>query len=350
MYNKITMYDLWKKLKQTEKPILLYGMGNGADKIIKVLEENGIKYDGVFASDGFVRDKLFHGFKLMSYSEAREKFGDFITLLCFGSDREDVRKTVLKIAQETELYAPDVPVYGDILFNLDYAENHRKELEVTYNLLADEISKKTFENTVKYKITGDISYLLDCEVDEDEPYRSFLKLNNDEVFADLGAYRGDTVEDFLKRVENYRFIYAVEPDYRTYQKLLRATEGLKKFKAVNACISDTDGEVGFNMSASRGSFISESGNKMMSVTVDGLLKGKSPTLIKMDIEGAELSAIKGAENTILNHKPKMVISCYHKSEDLITLPNAVNSIRNDYKIYMRHFKSFPAWDSCFYLI
>ena len=54
---RIVEKELWQYLKQTDKPIVLYGMGNGADKIIKVLEEKEIRYNGVFASDGFVRDK-----------------------------------------------------------------------------------------------------------------------------------------------------------------------------------------------------------------------------------------------------------------------------------------------------
>jgi hypothetical protein len=70
----------------------------------------------------------------------------------------------------------------------------------------------------------------------------------------------------------------------------------------------------------------------------------------MDIEGEELSAIKGAENTIKAYKPKMLISCYHKSEDLLEIPKAVLSIRNDYKVYMRHFPSVPAWDTVFYFV
>ena len=79
--------DLWRYLKTVRKPIVLYGMGNGADKIIKVLKDFGIEISGVFATDGFVRDKYFHGFKLSSYSELKEKFGEMTVLLSFGSGR-----------------------------------------------------------------------------------------------------------------------------------------------------------------------------------------------------------------------------------------------------------------------
>ncbi|MCL1983378.1 MAG: FkbM family methyltransferase, partial [Clostridiales bacterium] len=62
-----------------------------------------------------------------------------------------------------------------------------------------------------------------------------------------------------------------------------------------------------------------------------------PTYIKMDIEGAELMALKGAENIIRSHKPKLAISAYHKPEDVYTLPMLIRSYRNDYKFYLRHY-------------
>jgi len=82
--------SLWKYLKSTDKPIVLYGMGNGADKIISVLESYGIPFKGIFASDGFVRNKTFHGFKISSLKELEDTLGDMIILLCFGSERPEV--------------------------------------------------------------------------------------------------------------------------------------------------------------------------------------------------------------------------------------------------------------------
>ena len=79
------MKDLWTYLKTATKPIVLYGMGNGADKIISVLNRYDIKISGVFASDGFVRKKVFHGFNVTDYKTAKDTFGDMIVLVCFGS-------------------------------------------------------------------------------------------------------------------------------------------------------------------------------------------------------------------------------------------------------------------------
>ena len=342
--------ELWKYLKETDKPILLYGMGNGADKIINVLESYGIEFSGVFASDGFVRDKLFHGKKIISYSEAKEKFGDMIVLLCFGSAREDVRQNVLKIAAEQELYAPEVPVVGGGLFCEKYYLENKADFDFVYEHLADDVSKKTYENIIKYKISGKISYLLDCEVTEDEPYDSFLKFKENERFLDLGAYTGDTVYEFVKRVGDYGKIIAVEPDFKNFKKLAENTKAFKNITLYNAGITDAPKRDSFAMFGGRNSVVSKGKTEIDFLNVDKICENDKITYIKMDVEGEEKNALDGARNTILRDKPKMLVSAYHKTDDLITLPKTVLNIRDDYKIYVRHFKSLPAWDTNFYFV
>lgn len=342
--------ELWQYLKTTNKPIVLYGMGNGADKIIAVLEEYGIPFKGVFASDGFVKDKKFHGFKISTYGELKEKFGEMIVLLCFGSAREEVIENVKRIANEQEVYAPEVPVIGGGLFTEQYLRENLSDFEEVYKRLADDKSKQTFINTIKYKISGKIDYLFDCQVSDDEPYKNFLKLSINESFLDLGAYNGDTVEDFVNRIADYKKIIAVEPDFKTFKKLQRNTENIKNIELINKCISNFSGKGNFSMNAGRNSVVNKNGDITDFITVDDLLKGNGISYIKMDVEGEEVKAICGAEKAILKNKPKMLISCYHRTEDLISIPKAVLKIRDDYKLYIRHFSSLPAWDTNYYFI
>ena len=102
------------------------------------------------------------------------------------------------------------------------------------------------------------------------------------------------------------------------------------------------------MLGGRNSVLGDGKDKIEALTVDSL--NLNPTYIKMDVEGQEVAAINGAKQTILSHKPKMLISAYHRTDDLITIPKAVFDIRDDYKIYIRHFSYLPAWDTNFYFI
>ena len=341
--------DLWEYLKGAEKPIVLYGMGNGADKIIKVLDEYGIEFKGVFASSGFVRNKLFHGFPIESYDTLKNRFGQMIVLLCFGTHLPEVMENIKRIAKEQELYAPDVPVVGDGLLNFELCRNKRDELEKVYSLLADEKSKQAFENILRYRLSGDISYLFDCETNADEPYDSFLKLENAESFLDLGAYNGDTALEFANRCPEYSRIIAVEPDAKTFNKLQNNTNNLENIRCLNVCVSDFTGKGHFSMKGGRNSVVGVGVETEFS-TVDDILKGENITFIKMDVEGEELKAVKGAKKTILKYKPKMIISAYHRTEDFWTLPQAVLEINPEYKVYMRHFPSLPAWDTVYYFM
>ncbi len=342
--------DLWTKLKNTKKPILLYGIGNGADKIYSELTANGIKISGVFSTAGFVRNKTVYGFSLTDYDTAKKLFPEMIVLVCFGSNRQEVFKEIKRISAEQELYFPDVPVYEKDIFNLSYAQKNKDKLLWVYSHLADGISRKTFENTVMYKLTGECDYLYSCEVSPDEPYESFLKLDSNETYLDLGAYNGDTVEDFIKRVSDYSEIIAVEPNPRSFRKLSENTTGIQKIALFNKYISDSKKFIEISQGKGRGTCAKKGGITVETDYVDSLACGKNITFLKADVEGEEISMLNGAKNTIISNKPKMQIACYHKSDDLWTIPEAVFNIRSDYKLYMRHFPYLPAWDTNYYFI
>ncbi len=358
------MTDLWTYLRNTDKAIALYGGGNGADKILDKLIADGSasKVASVFASDGFVRSGKFRGFTVESYSSAKERLGDMIVLVCFGSARADVLRNIERIASENELYIPDVPVYGDNIFDMDFYKEHEAEILTVKNRLADELSVRTCEKMTEYKLTGSLKALRSCETEADEADGLF-DLPDKSVFVDLGAYTGDTVRRYLELFPQIDEIYAVEPDSRNYRKLC---ENCKEFQAgrkmelIRAMTGDRVGEVMMPRNRGRGVSIdaraaSVSGNMgnmdiVPEITIDSLLKGGKADFIKFDIEGSEAKAIEGARETIIRYKPQMLISCYHRSEDIFDLPLRIFDIRDDYRLYMRHLPCVPGWDTAFYLI
>lgn len=342
--------DLWQYLKAAKKPIVLYGMGNGADKIYNELKNNGVEISGIFATAEFVRQKTVYGFPLVDYSVIKNRLSNMIVLVCFGTNRQEVFDEIERISKEQELYFPDVPVYGNDIFNLEYAKKHRQRLMEVYSVLADEKSRKTFENTVLYKLTGVCDYLYDCETSLDEPYDSFFKLDNNEVYLDLGAYNGDTVLDFNKRISSYKKIIAVEPNVRSYNKLKENTVELKNIEYINAYVSDRSKIIEISKGKGRGTTQTSSGIEIKANSVDNLVGDNKITFIKADVEGEEIKMLEGAVKTIRSCMPKMQIAAYHKSDDLWTIPEAIFDITDKYNVYMRHFPYLPAWDTNFYFI
>jgi len=341
---------MWNRLKTADKPIVLYGMGNGADRVLDELANRGIQASGVFASDGFVRGHSFRGFPVTTYAAAKERYGEMIVLVCFGSSLPDVMQRIREIDAEQELYMPDLPVCGGALFDEKMAQEHAKELSEIRSMLADDASVKCFDETIAYKLSGKIRHLSACETSPDEAYKNILKLSDTEIYLDLGAYNGDTVAEFLAHVNNYQQIIALEPDPKNYKKLIKNTEHLSNIRCINAGIYREHCELSFAAHAGRNSAVSSGGRITQMESVDSLLGGDPVTYIKMDVEGQEQNAVLGAAETIRRHKPKMLISCYHRSEDLFTLPMEVLKLRDDYRIYMRHYPYFPAWDLAYYFV
>ena len=340
--------DFWHYISTTNKPVWLYGMGDGADKIINALALYNKEIYGVFASDEFVRGQSFHSYKVHTFNEAVSECKDIIVLVCFGSGIKSVIDNVKKISATQEVYAPDVPVYGGGLFNSDFARKNEDKLRQVYNILADEHSKKVFENTVMYKLSAKLDYLFSCQSEVDEAY-SLLNLSDEEIFVDLGAYRGDTVSEFINHTSGYNKIYAVEPDRKTFKKLEQNTKDLNNIFLYNVCISDKKGLIPFSMKSGRNSSAG-AGELLNAESVDSILATQKASYIKFDVEGSELLAIKGAYNTIKNFKPKMNIACYHRNEDIFSIPLEVLKIRSDYKVYLRHYPCIPSWDTQFYFI
>ena len=347
------MTDLWTRLKTRSKPIFIYGMGNGAQKLLNVLEKYEIPVCGVFASDEFVRDKYFNGFKIKSYGDVRRENGDIIVLTAFGTNRPEVMDNIKKIAGECELYAPDIPVYGNTLFNTEYFQAHIKDLKFIKSRLSDEFSKNVFDSIVNFKLSGDIAYLIGCECDKSEPFENILKLKKDEIFVDLGAYRADTVLEFLKYAKGFKKIYAVEPDRKTFAKLkqqLSCKSDAGDIVCINAAAGAFESSGRLKAGSGRSSHLSDKGQPVRVVTVDGILNGQRATYIKFDVEGGEHDAIEGAKHTIKAFKPRLKIAAYHRTQDLTDIVKQVLEIRDDYKVYMRHHPYIPAWDTDYYFI
>ena len=183
-----------------------------------------------------------------------------------------------------------------------------------------------------------------------EPFENYLKLKSDENFIDIGAYRGDTVEQFLHFTNGkYKKILAVEPDKKTFDKLMKNCDNLERFEAINGAVTNVDGTTEFSNAAGRQSAIG-SGTEISAFTLDKLSEKFIPTYIKIDAEGAEIDILNGGEKTIKEYKPKIKIATYHKNSDIFEIPLLLKSLNKDYKIYMCHHPYIPAWDTDFYCV
>ncbi len=345
--------DIWQYLAECGKKIVMYGMGNGADKILGICEKKGIEICEFFASDGFVRGHSFHGKTVLTYSEIKEKYSDFIVLLSFATSLPDVLEKIDKIACETELLVPDVPVFGETLFDMDFCKSHLSEIEEVYGLFEDERSKEIFKSVINAKLTGKTDYLNESVCEKNEVYEQILRPQGYTAYADLGAYNGDTIRELAEHATNLKNVFALEPDRRTFKKLSAYAEAEQRFELFchNCAAWNRSETLYFDGSGNRNSNIlgnsaTLSGKKPIEIeakALDEILCGKKVDYIKYDVEGSEKEALYGSKETIKNYSPDLLVSLYHRSEDIFTLPKLVREL-GDYKLYLRRFRYYPAWD------
>ena len=343
--------DMWVELKKETRPIVVYGMGNGADKLFERLAEFNINVSDVFASDGFVRGHSYRGYKVRSFSEIKDKYEDFVILLSFASNRAEVVDMISRIDTEYDMYVPDMPVacvseYFDHIF---YNE-HYDEILMAYNCLADDESRSIFSSVINYKLTGRARYLLECYSTIDEIY-SLMPTKTITTAIDAGAYNGDTAREMKGYFPSLKKVIAVEPDKRNYKKLVKYSEAESDISitTINSAVWSENVVGSFFGSGNRNSTVVATASfehreeDVSLISVDSIDCGKVD-YIKYDVEGAELEALIGSSATINRDTPTLLVSLYHRSRDIFSLINYVRRNYPDYNLYLRRLRCLPAWE------
>ena len=345
--------SVWERMLGTDKPIVLYGMGNGADKIVDWCEEHSVKISGIFASDEFVRYQSFRGMTVQKYSDILEQFGeDILIIIAFASERPEVLARFKELAAQHETLAPHLPLFDEPeTVSLAWLEKYEAELQKVYDNLADEASRETFAAVLNYKLSGKVEYLFNCDTVREEDLHQLFTFGENEVYLDLGAYNGDTVQEFLRLTDGkYKHIIAVEPDRRNCRKLNALAEELGEITVHECGVWDEAGELGFSDSGGRQSTFLAVQKKTVPVnSIDNLAVGKAVSYIKMDVEGAEVQALKGGASVIKEHRPKMFVAAYHYDVDIFRLPLQIWGLVPEYKIFFRKHPYVPAWELNFFI-
>lgn len=218
-----------------------------------------------------------------------------------------------------------------------------------YNKLFEDDSKKVFLRTILKTLVDCPSYL---DIYSPNQYLcDFVPFGDDEIIVDAGAYDGDTIKQFAEKNPNFTYIYAFEPDSEIFFKLVENTKHYNNIDYFSVGLSDKSGNYKFCVLEYGASTFCNSHNQQNTnkLAIPGDLLEIKPTFIKMDIEGFELNALKGFQNTIKRFTPKLAICVYHKFEDIFEIPLFINSINPSYKLYLRH-HSFNSSETVLYAI
>ncbi len=343
--------DMWDKLAEETRPILIYGMGNGADKLIDRFQKLNISFADIFASDGFVRGHSFHGIRVKSFSEVKAMYPEFVIVLSFASNRPEVISMLREIDSEYDMYIPDMPIAGEEYFDREFYNANYEKIKEAYNLLSDSLSKRLYSSVVNYKLFGKMELLLEAFSEKPELYSFVSEKKSIKSYIDCGAYNGDTLKEALSYFRELEFALAIEPDPKNYKRLLKYTESLNdtRIKALNSAVWSECRGGDFKSSGNRNSTVSATASYEYKITGIPLvsldsLELSSADFIKYDVEGAELEALIGSEGLIEKERPVLLVSAYHRSEDVFSLLLYLREKHPSYTFYMRRILCVPAWE------
>ncbi len=167
-----------------------------------------------------------------------------------------------------------------------------------------------------------------------------IEPNSEEVIVDLGAYTGDTILDYIYTYgENkYQKIYAYDI---TEESLIKLKENVSRYPNIivkKRAITDKTGITYIKKSEvdnSANMTMDHGDDEVLETTLDDEVKEKI-TMIKMDIEGGEQKALRGAEEHIKKEHPKLLISVYHNVRDIFEIPKMIEQMDSSYQFYLRN--------------
>lgn len=352
MINQADILEEWHKSITEEKTLLvkkffssacngrrfLLGKNELSSYLINNIEISAIVDNYSIPGTEWLGKKVIHG------SQAPK---DAIIINCsvsvmpYSAQRMLLELDVEGVISYSDLYkinpslAP-LPVFvsdarNDLSINLD------KWLAIE-NSLTDFESKTILSDLLKFRITGDVNFMKSYTVKPEKQYfEDFILIDKNEVFVDAGGFDGDTTEIFCKKYPEYNKIYFFEPSRLSIEKAKIRLQHYKNITFITQGVSDETGFLRFDPNQGPSSLITESGSSHIEITtIDSTIDSKI-TFIKMDIEGWELKALKGAERHILEDNPKLAIAVYHNISDFWKTYEYIANLSANYKVFLRHY-------------
>jgi FkbM family methyltransferase len=336
--------------------IVIYGFGDLGKRTLRGLRKLGIEAVGVIDSKLAAGTQMVENVPCASLEDGAERWGDsavFVVTVfnqsgarAFAAIREQLRTAgARRVVYFLPLFwkFPEVflPHYSIDLPSKALAQKER--IKEAHDLLEDERSREDYTFFIESVTAPEPTRTL-AAARADQTYfpPDVIKLGENEVFVDCGAYDGDTLARFHRLVGGrFKGYVGVEPDLGNFKKLQERIEGLRtstqgEMRAEAFAVGSTEQKLSFNSAGTISSAITGSGGESVSVTtLDRIVGSSVPTYVKMDIEGFELEALRGAEALLRRTTPRLAACIYHVQDHPWSLPIYIRSLSASYRIYIR---------------
>jgi FkbM family methyltransferase len=222
-----------------------------------------------------------------------------------------------------------------LAFDFPYTD-HQHEIESAARSLNDEKSRRLLKEIWNYRQQGDIRTCPQPSRDDEYIPKDLQKYKGPLKMIDCGACTGQALEQIVNAGYELHSFVAFEPDAKNFELLRKKNYASQKATYLPLGVWSTEAQLKFKGSGSTGSALDEEGDTVIQcVSLDHIIQGFHPNLIKLDVEGAEIEAMRGMEQIIREDRPNLCISIYHEPSHLYELPLLVQSWNLGYQLAIR---------------
>lgn len=337
---------------KADKNIFLYGAGEGGkialDKINKFFNKDIVT--------GFVDDSKsgeFCGLPICNLADVPDDIFILVTSAYWHLIIEKVNKKIDNWDVLSPVLFYDYLIFSDL--ELASALHVAETLDAVFEPKSFELYKAIL--SAHHEIDG-VRRLADINnnmFSSSIEYLDHINCAEIKTVIEGGVLDGKNSVDFIGRFDEGLVIYGFEPIWDLISNRHRLKDG-KNLVIIKKALSQSEGKIFFDYipdsaESSRGS---NSGNGIMvdTINIDNFVmseKIRKIDFIKLDIEGAELPTLKGAESIIIRDRPQLAISIYHSKQDLVEIPVYMSKICKNYTFFIGHY-SKTYWDTVLYAI
>jgi FkbM family methyltransferase len=339
--------------------IIVYGAGESFHYFKEVVMRHYGYIPSAVLDRKFRKNDSFEGipaFSPMDYQPSAEEQGTGLVVVCLGKQRyyDEVVKTlgqkgfrhIISLMDIYEIHNPfRLPLELEDT-GFQYYIKQRDQIESCLDILADDDSREVYIRCLQTHLDRKPVSIPMCDRNEQYTPRGIPLTKGYSRFIYCGVSVGEMSRIFsqLGKIDE---LVCFEPDpnqFKSTAEYLSTYGGniAQRITAIPCAVYSHEGIEPFTYSdTSFGSRIHPFGKThVQCVTIDHVLQGFHPTFINMDIEGAELEALKGAEKTIRASRPDLAICVYHAPNHLWEVPLYLHHLEIGYRLYLRNYTSF----------
>ena len=352
----------WEKFKSyyipyvSNKNIIIYGNGIYGKFLFAALSEIGYKNNIKYVINDFIIEpEMYEGVSVVKYDDI--SIDDENEIIVVGI--QNTYKLIEKLRNDGHGYVLadsaqsfyqdnlmgsvyhciNMSVISNVFYRIRYYyEKMIDNEEYIISQYKEDLSKQIIKNRLDFYKTGDCKYIDATPVSDSEYFsQEYYHITDNEVYVDCGAYDGDSIKDFINFVDGkYDKIIGFEPDSISFENLKNNVTKYSNVKIFPYASGKENGEVRFESTGTLGSSFSDSNGDIVEVKrLDDLLSNERITLIKIDVEGAEIDTLKGLRSIIISQKPKLAVCIYHMMNDVIDIPEYISSLVPEYNFIVR---------------